>query len=389
MSLNFVKYNCKKCELCQSSDYITLIDGYNHSFLSDSTSANVALHKIMCSHCGLIRNGQSFDIDFLEKHYREGYKLGSDAAIAEPIMMTSNGPLTRSEVMFLLIKKSLAECAIDIEKIGSVLEVGCGEGSLLNRFKNKHVEGIEPNSNSVKVAQKAGLNVNAGGFEIVSRKYDLIYAIAVFEHVPSPSYFFEKLKAHLNQEGVIFLCQPCQDDVSNDIFFSDHLYHFNSEHIAQFAQQAGFTEVFRTNKPENVKYFSAHVLQLTNESDEEKISFNPNRNEKVLETIKFYNQKFEEINTIVKFKKVVVWGVGQTFQFFSTYSNLTDSDILFAIDDNLSRYKNVGYKFQIFHSDNAIPMLTSEHEILFTFQPLQVLQDLLKNKNITYHILTS
>ena len=64
-----------RCDLCGSKSFKIILDGFKKSFLSDSTTYACALNKVICTKCGLIRNGRKFNSDFLKLHYEKYYKL--------------------------------------------------------------------------------------------------------------------------------------------------------------------------------------------------------------------------------------------------------------------------------------------------------------------------
>jgi 2-polyprenyl-3-methyl-5-hydroxy-6-metoxy-1,4-benzoquinol methylase len=135
------------------------------------------------------------------------------------------------------------------------LEVGAGSGLLLRefirRFPDKTFEGIELNRAAAKLAREHGLPVYQGETDSIDAgQFDLIYSVAVLEHVVSPAGFTSELRRLLKPEGLLFLCQPTQDVPSYDIFFIDHLYHFGSQHLYQYARKGGFRELgFITGHP--------------------------------------------------------------------------------------------------------------------------------------------
>ena len=94
--------------------------------------------------------------------------------------------------------KILRECAKEGEKI---LDLGCGNGRLLELFKDKNIEyvGIDNSEKLIAIAKKlhpdAKFQVaDALGLPFPSGYFDKIYSIAVLHHIPSKELRLQFLK---------------------------------------------------------------------------------------------------------------------------------------------------------------------------------------------------
>jgi SAM-dependent methyltransferase len=377
-----ISYDFKKCDLCDCHEYEILIINRGKSFLSDSRSSNIDLNKIICKNCGLIRNGYSINAEFFKNHYETDYILGKESVDNEPLIFLNNKIYKRSEYFYYYLMNILKNQNVDVS-IKSVLEIGCGEGNLLSKFKNLTSVGVEPNIFSVNLAKSRGLNVIKGSYQNISGHYDLIYSFAVLEHLISPSHFFNTIRNHLTPGGYLFLCQPCQDYESFDIFFSDHIYHFNSEHINYYAKKYGFSVVDTKNLIPGIKNFSSHLLRVNDKYKKDIITYNKLLNSNVKSTITKFQKYFELLNKLVKNTKIVILGLGQTFDFYLTYSNLSFNSIDFGMDDNLSRVMNKKIPIRVYSIHEGLNKIKKKEIVVSTFKVSDELMAHLKSKEVT------
>jgi cyclopropane fatty-acyl-phospholipid synthase-like methyltransferase len=387
-SLNF---DPSVCDLCKATGGETILDIPDISMTSDSQIIKTGLRKVQCERCKLVRNGYSFSTDRLSAHYGEEYELGEQAALAEPLFFTENGPVPRSGMIFNWMIENLQ--AVGFSEPRSVAEIGCGEGSLLSHFasywKGSDLTGFDMSERSLRQAERKGLKVQQGSYRDVRELYDLIFSFAVIEHVPSPSDFLAYLKSHLTPGGLLLTAQPCQDeggDASYDIFFSDHLHHFFSNHVAELGRRMGLSEVRRATRNNYILDFSLHIFehgeQRTGWSFEEAV----NGQGDLRRTVKKWLATFNNINNWLELnrgRKIAVWGVGQAFTFFYAYTNLRNYPIVVAFDDNPDRYKSKGFEFPVIRFESA--QTFNNMAVLFTFAPRGDVLNRLNERSISYY----
>lgn len=358
---------------------------------SDSRTIPAGLRKYECRQCHLIRNGYPFSYERLLTHYGEDYVLGEHAAIAEPLMFTPSEPLPRSYLTFQWLAQALD--SIGFAHSGSLLEVGCGEGSLLKQFSTQwpecQVRGLDMSARSVDAARANGLDVAVGSYRDVTGSYDLIYSFTVLEHVPSPSDFLARLRAHLKEGGILLTAQPCQDRGSYDIFFSDHLHHFFSQHVAMIGAKTGLKEVVRSTSNPYFQDLSLHLF-TTNDADSvpsPKPEIDPVR--AIDDSLHRWQRIFRDIDRWLEThsnRDLAVWGVGQTFVFLSTYTNLRTSKIQVGFDDNPDRYAESNLPFPVIKLETGTIKDPSRLAVLLTFIPGAAVLDRLSELGIEYYI---
>ncbi len=383
-------YDPAICDLCKSMEYRIVIDIQNVSVTSDCRILESGLRKIECLKCKLVRNGYPFSKDEFNLHYGTMYTLGQRAALAEPLFFTESEPIPRSKIIFDWMLKSLSE--IRFSDPSSIVEIGCGEGSLLSHFtnywKNCSTYGIEMNKSSVLKARKKGLQVRQGSYRNVTGNHDLILSFAVIEHVPSPGDFMTTLKSHLKPDGLLLVAQPCQDYGSNDLFFSDHLYHFYSEHITEIGIRAGLNEIKKSINNKYMPNFSLHIFQNGfNKPDLYSAEVKELRTS-IEQTISRWKGIFHSVNDWLKQnkeRKLAIWGVGETFTLLFAYTDLKDYPIHVAFDDNLERYTQSGFPFPVIRFESRSSNEDAELAVLLTFKPGSKVINRLKESSILYY----
>lgn len=93
----------------------------------------------------------------------------------------------------------------------SVLDVGCRTGDFLLHFDKKTIrEGIEISQKYAEIAQSRGLKVYNKPLENIKfeKKYDIVSAYAILEHLVNPLDFLDKLQALIKNQGVLVILIP-------------------------------------------------------------------------------------------------------------------------------------------------------------------------------------
>ncbi len=108
--------------------------------------------------------------------------------------------------------KPLSEYTTSGDKI---LDLGCGNGRLLEIFKDKKIDywGVDSSENLINIAKnrypKARFQVaNALKLPFPSNFFDKVYSIAVLHHIPSEEFrakFMEEIKRVLKPKGLLIL----------------------------------------------------------------------------------------------------------------------------------------------------------------------------------------
>jgi 2-polyprenyl-3-methyl-5-hydroxy-6-metoxy-1,4-benzoquinol methylase len=143
----------------------------------------------------------------------------------------------------------------EIEKNGTILDVGCGAGLNMKRLKEAGFEptGVEPDPQARHVAKQYG-EVHAGTAEdlpqeILAKKFDYALMSHVLEHTISPTQSLEAVHRVLPKGGRLIVEVPnCEARGFSEFGafwpWTDvprHLHFFTRQSLTQFLTKAGFS----------------------------------------------------------------------------------------------------------------------------------------------------
>jgi 2-polyprenyl-3-methyl-5-hydroxy-6-metoxy-1,4-benzoquinol methylase len=133
---------------------------------------------------------------------------------------------------------------------GSILDFGCGTGEFLNTMQKSgwDITGVEPSDSArlkseILIAQKTYNSLE--GFP--ERKFDVITAWHVVEHVPDLIETILKLKSLLKKDGIIFIAVPNYESPDADSYkeywagydVPRHLWHFSKRSMSLLLKSTG------------------------------------------------------------------------------------------------------------------------------------------------------
>lgn len=170
--------------------------------------------------------------DDIRKALADAYSFGS--MLSTPLGESS---LSKGR-MYEVLDKLLSLFDGKVENI-KFLEIGCGNGALLNELKMKGAEvtGIEIGPQGQAAAKKYGIQVvnkplAPGNF---MEKFDCIFSYGCVEHIIELKEFFIASRENLKEGGLFFHSVP-----NSEVYFNsgvlDHLAH---EHVNYFTRENG------------------------------------------------------------------------------------------------------------------------------------------------------
>ncbi len=170
----------------------------------------------------------------------------------------------------------------DIPKNAQILELGCGKGSLLRSFKTEfgftNITGLEISPTYAKLAEKTGAKIyNEDILEntLPKNNYDVIFALALLEHMNDPKVLLNEVNRLLRPNGYAYFMTPDLYGMTfrNKFFKFVHPYYFSESAIRSLLEQCGFeivaiqsTPVFDGHtsfmNPENLVAGELHTIAM-------------------------------------------------------------------------------------------------------------------------------
>lgn len=121
----------------------------------------------------------------------------------------------------------------------AVLDIGCSHGEFLINFGNESM-GITNKDHQVEYGKEKNLNIVFGDIESescpINKRFDVIFANNLLEHLYSPHNFLENIKKYLKQDGILILGVPCAPKLSTLLFLKKFRGSMAGTHINFFTR---------------------------------------------------------------------------------------------------------------------------------------------------------
>ena len=128
--------------------------------------------------------------------------------------------------------------------LGKVLEVGCGNGAMLQILANRKIGavGVDASSSGIDRCLAAGLHaqcldVSTDGLPFPDNSFDVVISLETFEHLMNPHYALQEIRRTLRSGGT-FLCS-----IPNPRTGHPYVYPglFEYKNFCRFLRQSGFS----------------------------------------------------------------------------------------------------------------------------------------------------
>ena len=232
----------QQCLICDSEDLTPASWQPLYFVTSDAAASDFSPVLLICQKCNAIQKELSSSYISWTKNLYQNYKvslLGEQSAASEASPQLKIDARENSIVGFV-------ETLLRTDK-SKLLEVGFGNGSLLQRIRNKFpnlvLTGLEVSDRHKNTLEKMGIDFFNGEVRDLDRTFDLIIMNNVLEHTHNPLNFLLECGRCLRSGGRMIVGLPNINSATYDLIIADHVIHTNAQHITRLAQRAQLATV--------------------------------------------------------------------------------------------------------------------------------------------------
>ena len=216
--------------------------------LAQTDRYQMGLSTVGCIGCGLVMTNPMPTVEALDRFYSHEYRRvyrKVDVPSTEHIVQYRLDVRAAYIVDYLVVQGVIDETT-------DVLDIGCAEGSVLKeikrRFPGSRVTGVEPGRGFADFAKSyIGCEIFDDIDHLVAarhRRYDLIIANHILEHIAFPAEFLESLGSLLKHDGSLYLDVPNLETYSSiESIHLAHLYHFSRRTLALLFLKCGLADI--------------------------------------------------------------------------------------------------------------------------------------------------
>ncbi|MFA7717375.1 MAG: class I SAM-dependent methyltransferase [Candidatus Absconditabacterales bacterium] len=182
---------------------------------------------------------------------------------------------------------------IDYIKEKTVLDLGVGDTSdrFLHKFISdnaKEVIGVELDEKRAEKLKNIGYKIHVGNAEEINlnKKFDVVIAGDLIEHVNNVGLFLENVKRHLQEGGYFIFNTPNIFSINfllRGLFFGgnvkqfpEHVYGFNKDMIRELARRYNLSikkEIYFSHHEKNIRSYIIRLLSLISKRRNENILY--------------------------------------------------------------------------------------------------------------------
>jgi len=221
----------KPCPTCGTTAFLHV----HYEQAADYITGDV-FRVMRCSQCALVSTSPI--PESLERYYPRSYRRYNPVILA---------------ILKTLYRWRVARWSTLFDKPGSALELGCGDGFMLNALRSKgwSVCGTERTDEMARFAREHfGLTVIVENTTPLSneKKFELVIMFQVLEHLADPLQQLSRARALVADRGKVVVCVPniasWQSKFGKQRWFHldvpRHLFHYSPASLGSLARVAGF-----------------------------------------------------------------------------------------------------------------------------------------------------
>lgn len=253
-----------QCNLCGGSDTKLLFYAKNRN-----NKKGEVFRIVKCKICGLVYLNPRPSKDGIRQYYPLQYwsRIYSSVNIED----TTIWGIPWREAM-----RKKAKPILKYKKAGKLLDIGCGDGSLLKFLKDLDWEiyGVELGEEASRFAREnLGLDVFGGRLgeaNYPSRSFDVVSLFHSLEHLPDPLETLRKIYSLLKQDGIVVIEVPNFGGFGSLIFRARwvgiaaplHLYHFTRLTLQKMLRKCSFVPIEFSFVSTRTKYIAEYSESL-------------------------------------------------------------------------------------------------------------------------------
>jgi len=263
---NFIKRHCPICQkktkeilslTLKIDDFVNKNTEYS-KIIKKKLDLNIdkKYHLVNCQNCNFIYSNEILNKKNLNYLYNEVIDINkSKLKIYDPTRISKNHQYASEIYSFFNRKKNINE------KI-EIFDFGCGWGSFLQILKSPYcnVSGLEIDNKKFLFAKKLGIKMYK---KLPNKKFDLIIANAVFEHLEDIIPNVLKIKSSLKNNGILYVTVPncnknrlllMQENIKKNLRVSgeynpiEHLNYFDHNSLKFLFEKNGFKLKYPKNE---------------------------------------------------------------------------------------------------------------------------------------------
>jgi SAM-dependent methyltransferase len=241
-----------RCAICDAGQWVRLPEIGPYSMASDWRVVQALLRRCACTRCGVIRS--------CEPAADSGMFVRDYTLYAHP----PNDPRERQRQEQYA---TWIASAVEPRRPQRVLDVGCGNGSLLlalgERWPASILMGCDLSADSVKHGLDAGMALWPLPVDDLPGDIDadIVVTVNVIEHAVDPLSLLQSLRKRVIPDGLLVVICPDGAKVDVELLISDHVHSLARPHLENLLARAGFTPRLWAAAPEPLGAFQMIVAE--------------------------------------------------------------------------------------------------------------------------------